>query len=224
MPSVDFFFIIYISSPEIHLFSSVPFRLWFVGTLLLLSKEHYEGLVVRFQGSGGPCGTVPPSTRCEPPSTPPWAGPRAPLVLPCALSSARPAVRAVLPSPCHARCPPHVLVCTLSSGCTWALRVPEARLLARLADVLLKESKWTKMFFGEGQASLSFSHLNKDDEGLYTLRIVSRGGITDHSAFLFVRGAWAPGGGDQRDTRCEWRWGGGRARCLGADKPLESRG
>uniref|UniRef100_H2QVP8 Myomesin 2 n=1 Tax=Pan troglodytes TaxID=9598 RepID=H2QVP8_PANTR len=56
-------------------------------------------------------------------------------------------------------------------------------------DVLLKESKWTKMFFGEGQASLSFSHLHKDDEGLYTLRIVSRGGVSDHSAFLFVRDA-----------------------------------
>ncbi|XP_034508303.1 myomesin-2 [Ailuropoda melanoleuca] len=56
-------------------------------------------------------------------------------------------------------------------------------------DVLLKESKWTKMFFGEGQASLSFSHLNKDDEGLYTLRIVSRGGISEHSAFMFVRDA-----------------------------------
>uniref|UniRef100_A0A8C0WEY5 Myomesin-2 n=1 Tax=Castor canadensis TaxID=51338 RepID=A0A8C0WEY5_CASCN len=56
-------------------------------------------------------------------------------------------------------------------------------------DVLVKESKWTKMFFGEGQASLSFSHLNKDDEGLYTLRIVSRGGVSDHSAFLFVRDA-----------------------------------
>lgn len=47
------------------------------------------------------------------------------------------------------------------------------------------------MFFGEGQASLSFSHLNKDDEGLYTLRIVSRGGVSDHSAFMFVRGASA---------------------------------
>lgn len=46
------------------------------------------------------------------------------------------------------------------------------------------------MFFGEGQASLSFSHLNKDDEGLYTLRIVSRGGISEHSAFMFVRGTW----------------------------------
>lgn len=106
---------------------------------------------------------------------------------PCALPSARPAVRAV------PRCAP-------PSARSWALRVPEARLLARLADVLLKESKWTKMFFGEGQASLSFSHLNKDDEGLYTLRIVSRGGITDHSAFLFVRGAQAPGGGEHRDT------------------------
>ncbi|XP_032474510.1 myomesin-2 isoform X2 [Phocoena sinus] len=56
-------------------------------------------------------------------------------------------------------------------------------------DVLLKESKWIKMFFGDGQALLSFSHLNKDDEGLYTLRIVSRGGVSDHSAFLFVRDA-----------------------------------
>ncbi|KAM5312546.1 myomesin-2 [Glossophaga mutica] len=56
-------------------------------------------------------------------------------------------------------------------------------------DVLLKESKWTRMFFGEGQASLSFSRLSKDDEGLYTLRIVSRGGVSEHSAFLFVRDA-----------------------------------
>lgn len=55
------------------------------------------------------------------------------------------------------------------------------------------------MFFGEGQASLSFSHLHKDDEGLYTLRIVSRGGVSDHSAFLFVRGEWVPG-------RCGDRW------------------
>lgn len=60
--------------------------------------------------------------------------------------------------------------------------------------MLLTESKWTQMFFGEGQASLSFSHLHKDDEGLYTLRIVSRGGVSEHSAFLFVRGERGPGG------------------------------
>ncbi|XP_048353554.1 myomesin-2 isoform X1 [Sphaerodactylus townsendi] len=56
-------------------------------------------------------------------------------------------------------------------------------------DVLIKETKWTKLYFGEGQATLSFSHLNKDDEGLYTLRIVSRGGVSEYSAFLFVRDA-----------------------------------
>lgn len=67
--------------------------------------------------------------------------------------------------------------------------VSEATLhLNALAGVLVKESKWTEMFFGEGQACLSFSHLNKDDEGLYTLRILSRGGVSEHSAFLFVRG------------------------------------
>ncbi|XP_061478883.1 myomesin-2 [Rhineura floridana] len=56
-------------------------------------------------------------------------------------------------------------------------------------DVLIKESKWTKPFFGDGEASLSFTHLNKDDEGLYTLRIVSKGGVSEYSAFLFVRDA-----------------------------------
>uniref|UniRef100_A0A8C3PBY8 Myomesin 2 n=1 Tax=Chrysemys picta bellii TaxID=8478 RepID=A0A8C3PBY8_CHRPI len=56
-------------------------------------------------------------------------------------------------------------------------------------DVLIKDSKWTKMYFGEGQAALSFTHLNKDDEGLYTLRIITKGGVTEYSAFMFVRDA-----------------------------------
>ncbi|XP_025062126.1 myomesin-2 isoform X2 [Alligator sinensis] len=56
-------------------------------------------------------------------------------------------------------------------------------------DVLIKESKWTNLFFGEGQAALSFTHLNKDDEGLYTLRMVTKGGVNEHRAFLFVRDA-----------------------------------
>ncbi|XP_039178533.1 myomesin-2 [Crotalus tigris] len=56
-------------------------------------------------------------------------------------------------------------------------------------DLLIKDSKWTKSYFGEGQAVLSFSHLHKDDEGLYTLRIISRGGVHEYSAFLFVRDA-----------------------------------
>ncbi|KAM6463846.1 myomesin-2 isoform 2-T3 [Liasis olivaceus] len=56
-------------------------------------------------------------------------------------------------------------------------------------DVLIKETKWTKPYFSEGQAVLSFPHLHKDDEGLYTLRIISRGGVNEYSAFLFVRDA-----------------------------------
>ncbi|KAM9201425.1 myomesin-2 [Dugong dugon] len=82
---------------------------------------------------------------------------------------------------------------TLTLKCTLLLTPDLKRVQPRAEwyrdNVLLKESKWTKMFFGEGQASLSFSHLNKDDEGLYTLRIVSRGGVSEHSAFLFVRDA-----------------------------------
>jgi len=54
--------------------------------------------------------------------------------------------------------------------------------------VLIKDSKWTKLYFGEGQAALSFTHLNKDDEGLYTLRMVTKGGVSEYSAYLFVRG------------------------------------
>uniref|UniRef100_A0A8D2J6J9 Myomesin 2 n=1 Tax=Varanus komodoensis TaxID=61221 RepID=A0A8D2J6J9_VARKO len=74
------------------------------------------------------------------------------------------------------------------------LITPELRRLQPRAewyrdDVLIKESRWTKLFFGEGQASLSFTHLNKDDEGLYTLRIISKGGVNEYSAYLFVRDA-----------------------------------
>ncbi|XP_075454328.1 myomesin-2 isoform X2 [Ascaphus truei] len=58
-------------------------------------------------------------------------------------------------------------------------------------DVLVKESKWYQMHFGEGRATLTLTHLNKDDEGLYTLRIVTRGGVNQHSGFLFVADAAA---------------------------------
>lgn len=97
----------------------------------------------------------------------------------------------------------------------WSWALLSTTVLDPRPDVLLKESKWTKMFFGEGQASLSFSHLNKDDEGLYTLRIVSRGGISDHSAFLFVRGArlWRAGVGKVGTARS---WPGSQEGFLGS--------
>ncbi|XP_072107230.1 myomesin-2 isoform X2 [Mobula birostris] len=59
-------------------------------------------------------------------------------------------------------------------------------------DVEIKKSKWASMQYAEGTAILTLPHLNKDDEGLYTLRLITRGGISQHSAYLFVRDAAAP--------------------------------
>ncbi|XP_064180515.1 myomesin-2 isoform X3 [Anguilla rostrata] len=56
-------------------------------------------------------------------------------------------------------------------------------------DHLLTESKWVEMKFGGGTAQLTLPHLNKDDEGLYTLRMWTKSGTTEHSAYLFVKDA-----------------------------------
>uniref|UniRef100_A0A4W4G4L2 Myomesin 2a n=1 Tax=Electrophorus electricus TaxID=8005 RepID=A0A4W4G4L2_ELEEL len=56
-------------------------------------------------------------------------------------------------------------------------------------DILLKPSRWVEMSVGGGTAKLTFPHLNKDDEGLYTLRIWTKDGTTEHSAYLFVKDA-----------------------------------
>ncbi|XP_041838859.1 myomesin-2 isoform X3 [Melanotaenia boesemani] len=53
-------------------------------------------------------------------------------------------------------------------------------------DKLLKASTLAEMSVGGGAASLTLPHLAKDDEGLYTLRIFTKDGTTEHSAYLFV--------------------------------------
>uniref|UniRef100_A0A4W3JLN1 Myomesin 2a n=1 Tax=Callorhinchus milii TaxID=7868 RepID=A0A4W3JLN1_CALMI len=58
-------------------------------------------------------------------------------------------------------------------------------------DVQIKESKWAEIHFADNCASITLPHLNKDDEGLYTLRLITRGGVTEHSAFVFVKDASA---------------------------------
>uniref|UniRef100_A0A8C4U579 Myomesin 2 n=1 Tax=Falco tinnunculus TaxID=100819 RepID=A0A8C4U579_FALTI len=82
---------------------------------------------------------------------------------------------------------------TLTLKCSMLITPDLKRLRPRAEwyrdDVLIKDSKWTKLYFGEGQAALSFTHLNKDDEGLYTLRMVTKGGVSEYSAYLFVRDA-----------------------------------
>ncbi|XP_065097677.1 myomesin-2 isoform X2 [Paramisgurnus dabryanus] len=56
-------------------------------------------------------------------------------------------------------------------------------------DTLLTPSRWFEMSIGGGIAKLKFLHLNKDDEGLYTIRIWTKDGTTEHSAYLFVKDA-----------------------------------
>uniref|UniRef100_A0A7N8XP50 Myomesin 2a n=1 Tax=Mastacembelus armatus TaxID=205130 RepID=A0A7N8XP50_9TELE len=56
-------------------------------------------------------------------------------------------------------------------------------------DKLLTPSKLVEMSVGGGKARLTLPHLAKDDEGLYTLRIFTKDGTSDHSAYLFVSDA-----------------------------------
>ncbi|XP_075441391.1 myomesin-1 isoform X3 [Ascaphus truei] len=55
--------------------------------------------------------------------------------------------------------------------------------------VLLTSSKWAKMHWSGEQAMLTLNHLNKEDEGLYTLRAVMGEYYEQYSAYVFVRDA-----------------------------------
>ncbi|KAM6972736.1 myomesin-2 isoform 2-T2 [Aplochiton taeniatus] len=56
-------------------------------------------------------------------------------------------------------------------------------------DKLLKPCELAEMKVGGGVASLTLPHLAKDDEGLYTLRMWTKDGTAEHSAYLFVTDA-----------------------------------
>ncbi|XP_029947768.1 myomesin-2 [Salarias fasciatus] len=53
-------------------------------------------------------------------------------------------------------------------------------------ETRLFDSKWVKIETGRGVTTLTIPNLYKDDEGLYTLRMVTKGGIAEHSAFVSV--------------------------------------
>uniref|UniRef100_A0AAY4E1F7 Myomesin 2a n=1 Tax=Denticeps clupeoides TaxID=299321 RepID=A0AAY4E1F7_9TELE len=76
------------------------------------------------------------------------------------------------------------LQCTMTISPNLANLQPEA--LWYRDEHLLKESKWVKMESGGGVAKLTLTHLHKDDEGLYTLRMVTKGGDAVHSAYVYV--------------------------------------
>lgn len=44
------------------------------------------------------------------------------------------------------------------------------------------------MHWSGDRATLTLTHLNKEDEGLYTLRVTTKSGYETYSAYIFVRG------------------------------------
>uniref|UniRef100_A0A8C7LGE8 Myomesin 2 n=1 Tax=Oncorhynchus kisutch TaxID=8019 RepID=A0A8C7LGE8_ONCKI len=60
-------------------------------------------------------------------------------------------------------------------------------------DHRLSDSKWVKIESARGETKLTLPHLNKDDEGVYSLRMVTKGGDAVHSAFVSCAVPGAPG-------------------------------
>uniref|UniRef100_A0AAZ3SW40 Myomesin 1a (skelemin) n=1 Tax=Oncorhynchus tshawytscha TaxID=74940 RepID=A0AAZ3SW40_ONCTS len=80
---------------------------------------------------------------------------------------------------------------TLSLGCTVIVYPTVKRYQP---DVLwyrdgkaLSESKWVHTHWSGEKATLTLVHLNKEDEGLYTLRVNTKSGFQSYSAYVFVR-------------------------------------
>uniref|UniRef100_A0A8B9LH12 Myomesin 1a (skelemin) n=1 Tax=Astyanax mexicanus TaxID=7994 RepID=A0A8B9LH12_ASTMX len=80
---------------------------------------------------------------------------------------------------------------TMSLGCTVVIYPTVKRYQPEVLwyrnDVLLAPSKWVHMHWSGDRATLTLVHLNKEDEGLYTLRINTKSGFDTHSAYVFVR-------------------------------------
>uniref|UniRef100_A0A8C6UGI2 Myomesin 1a (skelemin) n=1 Tax=Neogobius melanostomus TaxID=47308 RepID=A0A8C6UGI2_9GOBI len=58
-------------------------------------------------------------------------------------------------------------------------------------SVPLKTSKWVHTHWSGKRATLTLVHLNKEDEGMYTLRVNTKSGFDSYSAYVFVRDAEA---------------------------------
>uniref|UniRef100_A0AAQ4PUD7 Myomesin-1 n=1 Tax=Gasterosteus aculeatus aculeatus TaxID=481459 RepID=A0AAQ4PUD7_GASAC len=98
---------------------------------------------------------------------------------------------------------------TMSLGCTViiypALHRYQPEVQWYRDDVLLCPSKWNHMCWSGDRATLTFTHLNKEDEGLYTLRVTTKSGYETYSAYVFVRDAEAEverAPGAPLDVRC----------------------
>ncbi|MCJ8731774.1 hypothetical protein PDJAM_G00203360 [Pangasius djambal] len=82
---------------------------------------------------------------------------------------------------------------TMSLGCTVivypTVKRYQPEVLWYRNGVVLENSKWVQMHWSGQRATLTLIHLNKEDEGLYTLRVNTKSGFDSHSAFVFVRDA-----------------------------------
>ncbi|XP_051990095.1 myomesin 1a (skelemin) [Xyrauchen texanus] len=82
---------------------------------------------------------------------------------------------------------------TMSLGCTVIVYPNVKRYQPEIVwyrnGVILSASKWVNMHWSGERAILTLVHLNKEDEGLYTLRVNTKSGFDTHSAYVFVRDA-----------------------------------
>uniref|UniRef100_A0A8C0B910 Myomesin-1 n=1 Tax=Buteo japonicus TaxID=224669 RepID=A0A8C0B910_9AVES len=98
---------------------------------------------------------------------------------------------------------------TMSLGCTVVISPDIKRFKPDIEwyrnGVLITPSKWVQMHWSGERASLTLTHANKEDEGLYTLRVVMGDYYEEYSNYVFVRDADAeiPGApGAPLDVQC----------------------
>ncbi|NXS59718.1 MYOM1 protein, partial [Brachypteracias leptosomus] len=98
---------------------------------------------------------------------------------------------------------------TMSLGCTVVISPDIKRFTPDIEwyrnGVPIKPSKWAKVQWSGERASLTLPHANKEDEGLYTLRVTMGEYYEEYSSYVFVRDADAeiPGApGAPLDVQC----------------------
>ncbi|NXI48364.1 MYOM1 protein, partial [Galbula dea] len=98
---------------------------------------------------------------------------------------------------------------TMSLGCTVVISPDIKRFKPGIEwyrnGVLIAPSKWVKMHWSGERAALTLTHANKEDEGLYTLRVVMGDYYEEYSNYVFVGDADAevPGApGAPLDVQC----------------------
>ncbi|MED6280303.1 hypothetical protein CHARACLAT_009372, partial [Characodon lateralis] len=80
---------------------------------------------------------------------------------------------------------------TLSLGCTVIIYPTVKKYQPDVVwyrnSVPLKPSKWVHTHWSGERATVTLTHLNKEDEGMYTLRVNTKSGFDTYSAYVFVR-------------------------------------